>query len=582
MFSMSYRRSAWYSRIMLILVICAVAITFYKIYMSWIRIQDYNLAASNLASGRLIEAEEHYRSTAANQSLNYKDKETQEALFQLQPVSQIKNILTAIKTEVESANDAKDVSRLLAAFSSYKEKKEKYDSDPEEFTKKVFSQAIDFYKLDKLFSDDISDARKRLIKSIQSKLSKKTFSDDPELQQLLSLYAIYDKDNTKQIDEGVALVDSFEQARLGSILLEKSFEDALIEAARIQKLYQDQGFELAWMPAKIETYAKEQLQQIFEQNNIVEYAAKAKAFQSNESWVSTSNEVTALIQYHVREWIKQAEQFTASSANYDKGIELYQQLSALTDTSGRVRDAELRMLENDPGRLFQKAAPGSNYTIVHNSKGTANSTVSVIGVEGKKLGLARLLQNGNVHYAVGNIEDIQPKVVRFEPKLSVQGQPLILIEGSSTNRQFRYAAYVLEGSALRKIWDVEADRYQIEGSGILLVDNTTGNGAGQQSYYEFRDGMYGFTRIKPDYAEISLDNLSNYRNKKVRFNAQILTTDGNTAVIPYNGEYLLLSGPFAFKTGSAMITGKWTSDSEIKKGTQTIHAYVIDVSGLNQ
>jgi hypothetical protein len=114
------------------------------------------------------------------------------------------------------------------------------------------------------------------------------------------------------------------------------------------------------------------------------------------------------------------------------------------------------------------------------------------------------------------------------------------------------------------------------------VDNTTGEGSEQQSFFEYQNGKYNFTRIKPDYVEISLDQLKNYRNTKVRFTCQILTSDGNNAVVTYNGEYILLSGNFNFKPGTALVTGKWTSNSEITKGAQSINAYQVQVTALTQ
>ncbi|WP_127581434.1 hypothetical protein [Paenibacillus koleovorans] len=577
---LSYNRSLWYHRILYLLVAVALVAVVYKTYMSSLRIQKYHQAVNDLELGRLVLAEEGFRKAAANTSLQYKTKEIEELLVQLQPVSQIIDMLKQVEEELRVSDDEERVAEMLDVFAKYNQLIGEYSAKGDSSTL-IFQEAIVYYEINERFTATLSDHYKRVTKGLQSQLNKKAFAEEQNLKELLLLHNAIAKNDPKQAAEDLALLESYENARLNAVLKEKGFADALAETARINKIYADSGLSFPLIATRTEDYAKDQLQQLFDQNKIVEYIAMAQAFQSSPDWAPILVNVPGVIAKAISVWIKQADQAVAAG-QFDQGIGILTKLGTYTDTAPRIRNAEVRAMEADPARLLLRAAPGRSFNSTASFQSQAGAQSVVLGLDKNTIGLARLFGDGTVGYSEGVLDEgITVKSLTLAQALSAQGQPLVLVDGASGSRQHRYLAYELQGNALRKIWDVQADRYQVERPGVLLVDNTI-DGPGQQSYYEYQGGRYNFTRIKPDYIEISLNNLRNYRNTKVRFTCQILTADGNTAVVSLNGEYVILSGNFSFKPGNAVVTGKWIGDSEIKKGTQSIYAFQVEVSALSQ
>lgn len=578
---LTYKHTTWLYRIIALLLIPLLFLATYKTYRGILKIELYQQAEKNRQSDRLISAEEQFRAASEITALRYKDDETQVALDALKPITGIKAMLNSIKTEADEASDKEDVTMLLSIYQDYVKKTAEY-AEKDNFTKKIYSEATKYYSLDTVFKDALEDFRKKDMKSLQNAINKKTFSEENSLSNLLQIHNIYDHHDAKLIGDGSTLVEEFGKGKLDSIFKDKGLDESLKGASSLLTLFKSNGVKSEWLTVKVDEFVKAGLKQASDQADLTDFAAKVKVFQSSKEWASSPSTVPDYIKSIVQSLLTKAAQLN-DSGKHDDSIALYRQLAAVTDTSGQIQNIEFKILESDPGKLLKKAAPDRNFNVIGTFKGGGDALASVIGTDGDQIGLARLMTNGNVSYSAGTLGGgIQVKSARLAPELSAQGQQALLIEAAPRTRQHHYIAYAIAEDGLRKTLNVDADRINVEGSGVLLIDNIPGDGENQQSYYEYKGGKYTFTKIKPDYIEIALDDLSNYRNVKVRFSCKILTADGNNAVVALNDQYVLLtSTSTSLKPGNAVVTGKWTSTSEIKKGALSITAYNFQVTAIN-
>lgn len=567
-------------------VFCAVSLSagVYKVHKSWNQIRHYASAYKLEQSGMLLEAEEQYRQAAAYRTLTYKTKETDESLQNLKPVSEIKAMIGELNQKAVQAGEDGKVPELVELYRDYAARKESYSSGGDEFSARIFEEASEYFQIGRHLDEAFASNKNRLVKSLQTKVEKKTGVSEKEVESLLAIAAVYEKPKPEQSAATMELVRKADQLLTDAILQDKGFEEVLKEMVRIASRYNAYQADSSWLYAKLDEYAGARIKQAADQGKAKDFASLAKAYTSNKEAARKGSPVPGIIKQGVSSLSSRAAQL-AAAGSYQESLDLYNQLSAYTDMSAAIKDVESRWLENDPGQLLSKAAAGKSFTAIIGGRATAGGTAAAAGLtEGKKLGFASLSGKGEPVYEEAALEpNVKVRSLKFAPNLSVQGGPVILADAeSSAGRAHRYLAYEATGAGLRKIWDADADGYTVEKTGTLLVDNIPGDGAGQKSYFEIRDGKYTFARVKPDYVEIALGDLPEYRNVKVRFTCTILTSDGGTAVVSFNNEYLLLQGNFSFKPGTATVTGTWSSTDTVKKGAQSINAYVMKVSALSQ
>lgn len=102
----------------------------------------------------------------------------------------------------------------------------------------------------------------------------------------------------------------------------------------------------------------------------------------------------------------------------------------------------------------------------------------------------------------------------------------MLIEAASKTRKVRYLAYEVNTPELFKVLDVEADKIDYDPTGAIIMDNPTGDGAGQKAVYEYRNGRYAFVKTMADTKlggaplDIPLTEMISHKNEKSVFRAR--------------------------------------------------------------
>jgi hypothetical protein len=500
-------------------------------------------------------------------------------LAELKPVTEIKLMLQDIRSRAEEADKKDDIQSLLAVYDDYGEKRKQAAAGEANYAA-IFAEMSALDNVEAELSDALRRAAEKAAKELQAGLKKKAFQDDAAVV-LLQLPIAYFGNEQKR-NEGIrSKLEPYDQARIEALNAGKGLAELLAEGIRLNKLYQQYGIRPVWLYPLIEQTVQNRLASLLEKNDWTGFAQNAKLYEQSKEWPAAGSPVAKYIQDSYNKQLAAAEQLSAQH-QFAEAIALYEKLAAYRDTGAGIRAVELAWATAQPDHLLQKAMPGTAFTNVIAGKSQFGAVAYAAGIAGSKLVIAKLMADMTIDKKEADLgPGIKIKELRTVESLGVQGMPTLLVQASSTARKSRYIAYDVLQTGLRKLFDFEADGYQPEGQGVLVVDNDSGKGTDQKSYYEYRNGEYAFSKIKPDYVDIALASLKNYKNVKVRFQCTIIAVDDNVAVVMYDGQYILLGG-MKLKTGSAVITGTWSEYEEIKKGATSIPAMKVNVFAAQQ
>ncbi|MBP1992476.1 hypothetical protein [Paenibacillus eucommiae] len=647
----SYKRSQQLKVAASILLIVVLAATSYKLYNNYAKIQIYTKAEAAYSANDLIAAEELFHQARNNTWFRYKEAEISKALLQLKPVTDIKSSLQSITSRADQAAKELDIEALISSYNDYQKlKKDTTAQEADTSFSSVFTEMLSRYKTGEQFTISFISFREQLSKDLQTGINKHKFSDET-VSAFLQIPAAYFGDNKQREQEIQTKLTEYDNARVGALAGAKKFAEMLAEGVRLQQFYQDKAVDPAWLQPIIEQYTLDLLAKKLTDQDIKGFIELAKQFEANKPASIAGPKVAAYIQTAINQQFTQADQL-AKNNNYKDAIAAYIELGNYKDTTQQQQDTELKWAANEPGYLLQKAMPDQTFTFVIGGKTGGNtfgnaaagnaagnavgnasgdpsdSTSGTSNTSATSGNAASSNQLGAVIYAAGITEggklvwagwmpdmSIATKEVLIDKSLtiknmtiayniSLQGNPTLILEASSNSRKSRFAAFeVDEKSTLTLLFDIEADGFQMEQPGLMLVDHPAGHdgegqvsgngesnwdgdgedqGQGQQAYFKYSNGQYIFSEIKKDFVDIPLSDLNKYQNIKIRFTAAIVEVFENTAVMLFNGEYIFLSSNITFQVGDASIIGTWTSMGEIIIDEQTYPTYNMDIVSLTQ
>ncbi|TXK83788.1 hypothetical protein [Paenibacillus sp. N3.4] len=547
----------------------------YKCYASWLKADLYGQAAKAQAEGHELEAETLYLRARDNTSIRYKNHEIDEALNKLRPATELKRTLASISDKIRAAAAVNDVPTLLKAYESFQSAKADY-AGMDDTAQKRFADAEAVYRIDEGLAQSFADVLARLEQSLEKSSTNKTFDNNNSIQYLLQIPAIYYKDEKTKKQQLNDRFKAYDQARMDSLFKTKSFLEVVNETTLIRKFYNANGVQAEWLVPMLETYAQNTLASLLKKNDLSTFISYANKVQETTKELADSrSKINTYIQTSIKAQFTRAEKLVATK-KYAESIELYTILNSYKDTSKEIRDTEQRWLEADPVQLLRKAMNTSTdapFTNVINGKSLWGSKMASVGLTGSSsLAVARLMPDEQLDYVESALsKQISVKSVKLSDSLSSSDQPAIVVEAAAKTRKARYIvfAYDVKSKELRTILDVEGDSFTPDRSrpGVLIVDNPAGEAEGQQAYYEYRGGQYTVVKVKSDVLDITLSELPKQKpGAIVRFQCQIMSLDGNTAIVALGNDYVQLSGNVRFKTGSAVVTGTFVEKNKVTFG----------------
>ncbi|QTH43569.1 hypothetical protein J4772_03765 [Cohnella sp. LGH] len=574
MFTITYKRSQLIRLAALVIAIAAVSLAAIKVYYSYSKLHNYSMASAAMNDDNIIAAEAYYAQAADNGWIDYHQDEIAEAVLKLQPVTRIKTELSDI-LEQSASGDPAD---LAGSFVNYRNVKKAAASKGKDY-QALFLDVSNHFEIERHFEDSFAKYIAGLQKQMQAEMKKKLFTDEPTASFLSIPVQFFGSSEKKQAELALQLT-SYDEAKIDAFARDKKFAEVLEEGIRLNKLYTGRKVNPDWLISKLETYAIAHLTASIDNNQIDTFLRDAIQYEKKSVLAYKGSKVTNFISKQHKDLLRQAERLVQNK-KYADAIALYKQLGIYRNTDKQLRNVEYKQASGDPGYLLSKVAPDRKFANITNGKDLMGASLYAIGTSNGKLLLARMMTDMSTNKKeVALDKDLNIKSIKVTNSLT--SKPTILIEAGSSARKSRYIVYDTQSSELKKILDIEADGFNVEKAGKIIVKNGIGEGAGQESFYTLRNGTYKYDGIKPDYVEIALASLNKYKNVKVKFTCTILAADGTTAVVANGDQYILLYGVANMHEGQATVTGTWVGNEQIKKGEQSITAYKVKVASISQ
>jgi hypothetical protein len=519
-----------------------------KLYNSGMKVRDYARAEQFYATGDWVQAEHYFSKAGANGWLRYNEETTSRRMAELKHVTEIRTALLTIGADTEEAVKLESYESLLDAFHDYTEKKKQSDAS-KGMEAAIFSELSAQYKIGDGLTGALRRVEEKAARQLESDMKKKAFADEAAVV-LLRLPAGYFGDERKRSEEVRSWLEPYDEARIKALNAGgQSLAALLAEGIRLSKLYEQYGLKSAWLFQQVDRSVQERLAASLGKNDLEAFLRNAKLYEEMKGWPSSGSAATQYIRENYGKQLAAADRLV-SERQFAEAIALYEKLAAYRDTRAKIRDAELAWTAAQPDQLLLRAMPGAMFTNViagasqfgavayaagitdgadgraenggsatgssyegagdgspdagsrgenGNGGGAGSQGGSTGGKNGAKLVLVRLMADRTIDMKEADLgTDVTVKELRTVPSLGSKGTPALLVQSSSPIRSSRYIAFDSLQSGLRKLFDFEADGYRLDRPGVLLVENDNGKGAGHQSYYEYRNGQYGFGKVKAD------------------------------------------------------------------------------------
>ncbi|MFL6558761.1 MAG: hypothetical protein ACJ8MO_21915, partial [Bacillus sp. (in: firmicutes)] len=368
----------------------------------------------------------------------------------------------------------------------------------------------------------------------------------------------YGGDSSAKTNEIETSFQDYYEAKLNKMIATGSVTSIVDEGVRQFSALRLMSMDSAWLEKTLDANLLSVVTAAINKKDYLAFAEAAQTIKKLEEDMK-GTEVFLSIEKSTVDVLAKAEDLTAAH-KYEDAISIYEALKPLEDTAELIASANLSWDKYEPIRVLKRLHSDKEFPnfVNERDKWGADSAVAAISTDG---GIYFGKLNGEEAMVVteGLIEGA-PIInkLAFKSGLSTSDNPVIYIDAKSSERNHHYLAYEVRAESLVKILDVEADQLTFESNQVIVADNPVGEGSGEMAYYEPNyNGEYQFTKIKVDYEDIQVQDISNYLGKKVRFTAYAETTQNDGALVTlnetynnttsqYDKSYLLLKGDFEF------------------------------------
>ncbi|MEF3310121.1 hypothetical protein PV433_14590 [Paenibacillus sp. GYB004] len=578
--TLSYRNALRLRVAAFVLMLVLLGVAACKLYNGYMKVKDYERALLLYAEQDWVQAELYAAKVVQNRWISYKDTDITQKADELKPVTAIRHELSQLAGRIQSADRNGELQALIGVYAEYGERKKAALAE-EGLIAESFAEFAAADGIEDELANALARAAEKAENEIRTGIAGKSFSDEPAIALMLLPADFYGGERQKN-EKIRTLLTPYDSARIDAWSAQKGIADLFNEGGRLKKLYEQYGKKADWLLPKVEQVVFARLSAQLAAKDWATFFQTAKQFEAAKDWAVSGSKSLKLIQDSYKSQLAAADQLV-SAGKFAGAVALYETLGTYRDTSAKLKDAELAWATADPKHLLQKAMPDAAFSSVVTGQSQFGALVYAAGITAdNKLVLVQMKGDKTVDTLEASLDkNAKIKELRAAESPAQQGAQALLLQAASADRASRYIAYDYTSSGLRKLFDFEADGYREERPGVLAVDNDTGKGAGRISLYEYRSGQFAFSRVKPDFTDINLAELSSYKNVKVRFRCTISTVDNDKAFVVQGGQTIVLTG-MKLKPGQATITGIWTGSEDIKRGEWTVSAMIVAVSEAQQ
>ncbi|MGF7048953.1 hypothetical protein J2T13_003461 [Paenibacillus sp. DS2015] len=533
------------------------------------------------AEKNLIDAETWYHKAQNNRSIRYKEQEISSRLAELAPITQIKEKLAALDLLGSIANDNQDFYEMLNVYgelttvrASYMQKGNRYAP----YYKEISAQ----YGI----SDDIIryfQAFKTLFyEQMQQNLTNSDYSDESFKWNLLAIPELFYGNKDKKNAQLYSKFTSYDHTKLTRMASAGQFNNVLDTSLSMLSEYTSHSVTGDWVMDQAEAISRTIFQKDVEKENYAAFASHAIDYTTFVTRGNLDSDVLAEIKAQVLQWLNSAKR-KISSAQFEQAIVIYEGLNAYHNTQEEISTAERAWTIHEPLRLLQAADSAHSYSHVISGSNRFGALIYVIAVdEQNTLYFGEMDSEGLVHImSSSNIAQTMPiRDIRVDEQLSTAAAPVILVEGESFNRLASYSAFEVQTDRIATLLQIDADGYQIDDTGNLLLDNPNDEGSGHIAIYQRSGDSYTFVGIQQDYTNIAADNLIGYRGEKVQFSTYVTQPGTLSAYAEMGYDYVKLIGNFDFSEGPITVVGTFNMYEDLYVNDELTSTPVFEVESI--
>ncbi|WP_068613604.1 hypothetical protein [Paenibacillus tuaregi] len=551
--------------------------------MAWIAEADRYYKSKNL-----VAAEEWYQKASNNRWIEYKEGEIRTRLAELAPITEIKSRLASLDGAAVSADpdSDEDYTRVIQAYSDLSVLRNKYMKTGSQYSR-YYKQISLSYQVTDHFAAKLKEFEQRFTRQMDSNLEQRSYANESFRELLMQLPAGYYGSEAKRTASLSAKFKKYDSRKLSQLSGQGMFTNMLSEALSLHSRYQQLNLKAPWIKKTAELLADQMLRADLKTGNYTAFAQHGRDFVNFVESAKVKSPLTGYISTQYSRLIKKAKAMVARG-EFQEAIAIYEAVSTYKNTSEEIAAAKLAWTKAEPIRLLQAADSSRNYANVIGGSGNYGAKVYAAGSD----------ETGRIYYAamdasgqtrmVSSSELVQGRKIKglsFEKQLSTSTMPVILVEGESSTRLAYYTAFGVEGGQrISRLFEFEADGYQVMKDGTLLVNNPEGNGAGGTAVYAWTGSAYQYREpVKPEseYQDIRIEDLLQHPGEKVRFSCSIVSITDNGPLAVLGDSYVLLKSNSLMSVGDTTVSGILAAQNEdVTLGGQTLSLPVFEVAAV--
>ncbi|EKN71499.1 hypothetical protein BABA_01320 [Neobacillus bataviensis LMG 21833] len=500
-----------------------------KIILAHEKIADYEEAVRLYQSGNLVGAEKKFRAAKRNLSVIDHNQVINQKLAILSPIREAMEDL-----DKEAAAYQKDLDQLVDTYNRWQENREKWVSGTT-IQQDMYGEMLTLTMLDQDFAGYFSESKKTQLDNLQ----KGDAEEEEIFASLTKIPAEYYGDGESKTKEIQSVFQDYYSAKIKRLIAKNgSIAETVDEGNRQFALLTKFTMDSSWLQDILDSHLVKVLNASIGNKDYAAFAEQANAIKNLSSNMKDAK-VFSVIEKTKGELLNKAKSLVASN-KYEEAISLYEALKPLENTEQLITNANLAWDQHEPVRLLKRLYPTKEFT----------STVNAKNKWGADMVIAAISKDGGIYFGKRKGEEAltvtegtlegAPTVtsLNLESSYGSANDPVISIDTKSKERKHHYLAYEVRLEAMVKILDVEADNVTVESKQLLLVENPAGQGGGELAYYEpDAQGVYRFSKIKIDYVDIQVSEVTNYVGKKVRFTANAAAKANGGALVTLSETY---------------------------------------------
>ncbi|WP_314589373.1 hypothetical protein [Paenibacillus terrigena] len=564
--------------------LCAVVLVLIGVKGVFIIIKINNVSeADRLWSNKLlVEAETSYTKAKNNRWIRYQEDKIAARLQELAPITEMKQTLAMLSTEVQQVEKSNDFGRFMTAYTSYQKFKAPYAKAENPYAV-YYQQIAKSTQVAAKVEDTFQYFIERFYAQMSLNLKDKNYEDESFKSNLWKIPAAYYNRDGKRADDLSAKFKKYDEQKLDQIASMGEYQTLLNEAMSMQKTYEDLKLKASWIQKKVEALVNVFLRNDIGQERYADFAMHAKMYVEYAKSMQVKSSIEAYIKSQIRKWMKEAKALIRHG-EFQKAILIYEGIAEYQDTKQELQDAKTAWTAANPVRLLQSVDRSVNYEQVCGGKDRFGAQVYAIATDAMNNLYYGTLDRDN-HVSVLKYDAVPKGVkirsLRIEEKLSTRAIPVIVLEMDSNQRGAWYQAFNVINGQLHPLFQFEADGYEVQSDGSLHVNNpNVAKAEGQMAIYELVNDTYQYSGIAPQFTDIVVGDLWQYQHMKVRFTATIVTV-GESGVYAQMGESLIqLKGDFSYSIGTAVIIGTFDQTKEVQIGDQMLDIPVVEVETI--